>query len=911
MADLRKLAEQMAALSKEEKQAKPIVEGSMIKSLSMLVKADAPKHKLAEEFEQFKEARVPQLPTRGADYSGYDTEHLKTMLRPGIMHRDENKFKTLIRRELKKREAAPMQHTVNALQNPPKVMQHRARRDQERDAHWMSTQLAKNESAAEGTVTEAAGYDVIRALISEFNTQMSGSPYYPMDYKSPGMRMWTRGDGSKYKDPGYVFIDRDLKPEDIPKWKNANAIEKFWQFLAQKGARKIGDVSGEFGSDPHSPAVVLGKLIFVYNRHGIAWGSTSRLKNSSVWRQKKVEGAMDETIVKTGGEYELKSHTGKNLGTYPTKAGAEKREKQVNYFKHVKEDGTGEPSVDDILYYLTSAYRHLQKNADFYQDFSVITRVYENLRYDLKAGDYAAFQRTYENCLAKYPDASVELIDAMFVEAGLPEEQGTIEQFIEKCSGMNEVSNNTLKSYADKAGKEQTGYMNAAKAQHKAGYRDKSHEYFTKSEKRGAGVQKALSKIDKNVTQEATGDTQRVTKGAKVETPKGPGVVALMFPDNTVEVNLNSGGMAKFYLEDLTEYQGVTEAGYEETEETSVINMFEKLVKQGRDPIDMIAHKFGWGSYELDQLAKNLGFRNSAAWAQGVMQGKGVNGGVEEGIGDTIKRGVKSVKRGMQGWGQLNDIPDDDPRLLPGAKDTPRQLVARNKGYDDATVKQLARPVKSSFPFGGDDTTSPHSPRGLQKRVLDREMRKRGLTSESYGVFSRFDESAPIKTFALKEDAMAMAKRYNKINPQEGVKYVVRNVQEAMNPAVATAQTKMNPGAATSTPTSAPTSPATSSAPVAPGSQGVKTPAQVDPAVAKAEQQAYQKNVAKLGVKGINTAQTGVSMQKQADDMQLTPTDNTNNAKIAGTLSNVLKDPAGAQQLKTLTDKYNKKPGQV
>ena len=42
-----------------------------------------------------------------------------------------------------------------------------------------------------------------------------------------------------------------------------------------------------------------------------------------------------ETIVKVKGGYELKSKkTGKNLGKYPTRAGAEKRERQVQYFKH-------------------------------------------------------------------------------------------------------------------------------------------------------------------------------------------------------------------------------------------------------------------------------------------------------------------------------------------------------------------------------------------------------------------------------------------------------------------------------------------------------------------------------------------------------------------------------------------------
>jgi len=103
-----------------------------------------------------------------------------------------------------------------------------------------------------------------------------------------------------------------------------------------------------------------------------------------------------------------------------------------------EQDAVGEPNTDDILYYLTSAHRHLQQYADSYQDFSSITRVYNNLRHDLKAGDYAGFQRAYDESMVKYPDASVELIDAMFVEAGLPEEQGTYEQFIAKCCGVSE-----------------------------------------------------------------------------------------------------------------------------------------------------------------------------------------------------------------------------------------------------------------------------------------------------------------------------------------------------------------------------------------------------------------------------------------------------------------------------------------
>lgn len=45
-----------------------------------------------------------------------------------------------------------------------------------------------------------------------------------------------------------------------------------------------------------------------------------------------------EHIVKVKGGYRLVSKkTGKNLGTYPSRAGAEKRERQVQYFKHMGE----------------------------------------------------------------------------------------------------------------------------------------------------------------------------------------------------------------------------------------------------------------------------------------------------------------------------------------------------------------------------------------------------------------------------------------------------------------------------------------------------------------------------------------------------------------------------------------------
>lgn len=57
---------------------------------------------------------------------------------------------------------------------------------------------------------------------------------------------------------------------------------------------------------------------------------------SEVWMLIR-ELLISETIRKVKGGYRLVSKkTGKNLGTYPTRTGAEKREQQVQYFKHKK-----------------------------------------------------------------------------------------------------------------------------------------------------------------------------------------------------------------------------------------------------------------------------------------------------------------------------------------------------------------------------------------------------------------------------------------------------------------------------------------------------------------------------------------------------------------------------------------------
>lgn len=81
------------------------------------ISKDAAQKKADELNGGVEEGRVQQLPTRGADYSKYDTDHLKMMLRPGILHRDEAKFKALIRKELQKREQQGQQGVAEGLED--------------------------------------------------------------------------------------------------------------------------------------------------------------------------------------------------------------------------------------------------------------------------------------------------------------------------------------------------------------------------------------------------------------------------------------------------------------------------------------------------------------------------------------------------------------------------------------------------------------------------------------------------------------------------------------------------------------------------------------------------------------------------------------------------------------------------
>ena len=101
-------------------------------------------------------------------------------------------------------------------------------------------------------------------------------------------------------------------------------------------------------------------------------------------------------------------------------------------------------------------------------------------------------------------------------------------------------------------------------------------------------------------------------------------------------------------------------------------------------------------------------------------------------VGGITKGIMKSLGRGLQGWSKGD-------KAITGTANSPRDIVIRNKGYDNETTKMLHKTSVSG---------SEHSPAGLQKRVLDREMKKRGIAEAKRPE----DDSVP---FITNEDDLA------------------------------------------------------------------------------------------------------------------------------------------------------------
>jgi ribosome modulation factor len=151
---------------------------------------------------------------------------------------------------------------------------------------------SKSKGVAEAQLDEAPARDVLLGLLDKFYADMKlpprqGSHSGALDIKSPGTKVWTRGDGTRLRDPGRIQASHWADD----KQQAEKAATKFWPWLLkQPGVKSIGQVSGQFGSSPMTDAVSYKGLYFSGGPYGTEFGSMSRVKNpKSVWRHKPFE----------------------------------------------------------------------------------------------------------------------------------------------------------------------------------------------------------------------------------------------------------------------------------------------------------------------------------------------------------------------------------------------------------------------------------------------------------------------------------------------------------------------------------------------------------------------------------------------------------------------------------------------
>jgi hypothetical protein len=111
-----------------------------------------------------------------------------------------------------------------------------------------------------------------------------------------------------------------------PRIGEAGKLKKYGQPMLFKAVMRRKAVTEDLHNPPMKKVYYkkIGKYVPAVSRTSSAGGGSDG--SESVQR---------EHIVKTNGGFRLVSKkTGKNLGTYPSRAGAERRERQVQYFKH-------------------------------------------------------------------------------------------------------------------------------------------------------------------------------------------------------------------------------------------------------------------------------------------------------------------------------------------------------------------------------------------------------------------------------------------------------------------------------------------------------------------------------------------------------------------------------------------------
>lgn len=181
------------------------------------------------------------------------------------------------------------------------------------------------------------------------------------DLENSGKRLWQRRrKNAKKKLNEGVMSDLDLDLQDLH-WdeivsavqlavKTGQDAEEIVNHMSKKSGLNLQTINQELIDRGFTDISDLEDYI---QRHG---GKYTPPKSFDIKQAIDKDQQLDEIIRKVDDDkYRLYSKKGKNLGTFDSRAGAEKHEREVQYFKHVKESTVTDQEIEEYLAEMRSA----------------------------------------------------------------------------------------------------------------------------------------------------------------------------------------------------------------------------------------------------------------------------------------------------------------------------------------------------------------------------------------------------------------------------------------------------------------------------------------------------------------------------------------------------------------------------
>ena len=150
---------------------------------------------------------------------------------------------------------------------------------------------------------------------------------YPITMTGGGRnaRVWTRGDGSKYRKPAKIVSDLDQSfnakvLKDYKKVMGGTPVDMAWKFITSNG-KSLGKATGEFNSDKPAPAYQWNGTVFIKRgSESIDIVTPSIFRNSWVWRTVKENKVKDFFELRENKIFFVKVGDGRDSMTVKTKA---------------------------------------------------------------------------------------------------------------------------------------------------------------------------------------------------------------------------------------------------------------------------------------------------------------------------------------------------------------------------------------------------------------------------------------------------------------------------------------------------------------------------------------------------------------------------------------------------------------